>query len=130
MAFDVDKALSTYEQAKRYGIENRILNEASVSSLDSKIGYLQSVQEMFEYVNDDQRTPGIDKLPDNIEKFAFWPELSKYIMPDSPDEEIVESTSGNSPSRIWKWPSIFRIRWHGVVALSTGNTVLIQSTAF
>ena len=50
MASDVDKALSTYEQAKRYGIENKLLNEASVSSLDSKIGYLQSVQEMFEYV--------------------------------------------------------------------------------
>ncbi|MBQ7964267.1 MAG: DUF4301 family protein [Alistipes sp.] len=48
-------------------------------------------KELFEYVNDDKRTPGIDKLLDNIEKFAFWPELSKYIMPDSPDEEIVES---------------------------------------
>ena len=47
-------------------------------------------KELFEYVNDDKRTPGIDKLLDNIEKFAFWPELSKYIMPDSPDEEIVE----------------------------------------
>ena len=48
-------------------------------------------KELFEYVNDDKRTPGIDKLLDNIEKFAFWPELSEYIMPDSPDEEIVES---------------------------------------
>ena len=48
-------------------------------------------KELFEYVNDDKRTPGIDKLLDNIEKFAFWPELSKYILPDSPDEEIVES---------------------------------------
>ena len=48
-------------------------------------------KELFEYVNDDKRTPGIDKLLDNIEKFAFWPELSQYIMPDSPDEEIVES---------------------------------------
>ena len=48
-------------------------------------------KELFEYVNDDKRTPGIDKLLDNIERFAFWPELSTYIMPDSPDEEIVES---------------------------------------
>ena len=48
-------------------------------------------KELFEYVNDDKRTPGIDRLLDNIEKFAFWPELSEYIMPDSPDEEIVES---------------------------------------
>ena len=48
-------------------------------------------KELFEYVNDDKRTPGIDKLLDNIERFAFWPELSEYIMPDSPDEEIVDS---------------------------------------
>ncbi|MBR5138564.1 MAG: DUF4301 family protein [Alistipes sp.] len=48
-------------------------------------------KELFEYVNDDKRTPGIDRLLDNIEKFAFWPELSEHIMPDSPDEEIVES---------------------------------------
>ncbi len=47
-------------------------------------------KELFEYVNDDKRTEGIDRLLDNIEKFAFWPELSKYVMPDSPDEEIVE----------------------------------------
>ncbi len=48
-------------------------------------------KELFEYVNDDKRTEGIDRLLDNIEKFAFWPELSAYVMPDSPDEEIVES---------------------------------------
>ena len=48
-------------------------------------------KELFEYVNDDKRTAGIDRLLDNIEKFAFWPELLQYIIPDSPDEEIVES---------------------------------------
>ena len=47
-------------------------------------------KELFEYVNDDKRTAGIDRLLENIEHFAFWPELSEYIMPDSPDEEIVE----------------------------------------
>ena len=47
-------------------------------------------KELFEYVNDDKRTAGIDRLLDNIEHFAFWPELSEHIMPDSPDEEIVE----------------------------------------
>ena len=47
-------------------------------------------KELFEYVNDDKYTDGIERLLDNIKKFAFWPELSKYIMPDSPDEEIVE----------------------------------------
>ena len=47
-------------------------------------------KELFEYVNDDKRTAGIDRLLENIEHFAFWPELSEHIMPDSPDEEIVE----------------------------------------
>ena len=47
-------------------------------------------KELFEYVNDDKRTAGIDRLLENIERFAFWPELSEHIMPDSPDEEIVE----------------------------------------
>ena len=47
-------------------------------------------KELFEYVNDDKRTAGIDRLLENIEHFAFWPELSEHVMPDSPDEEIVE----------------------------------------
>ncbi len=48
---DVDKALNAYEQAKRYGIENRILNNDAVASLDAKIEYLQAVQQMFEFVS-------------------------------------------------------------------------------
>ena len=48
-------------------------------------------KELFEFVNDDKYTPGIERLLDNIEKFAFWSELSQYIVPDSPEEEIVEA---------------------------------------
>ena len=33
-------------------------------------------KELFEYVNDDKRTPGIDKLITNLEKFAFFAELA------------------------------------------------------
>ena len=47
-------------------------------------------KELFEFVNDDKYTDGIERLLDNIEKFAFWDELSQYIVPDSPEEEIVE----------------------------------------
>lgn len=48
-------------------------------------------KELFEFVNEDKYTAGIERLLDNIEKFAFWEELSKYIVPDSPEEEIVEA---------------------------------------
>ena len=48
-------------------------------------------KELFEFVNDDKYTAGIERLLDNIEKFAFWDELKEYIVPDSPEEEIVEA---------------------------------------
>ena len=48
-------------------------------------------KELFEFVNEGKRGKGIDVLLDNIEKFAFWPELSEYLVPDSSDEEIVEA---------------------------------------
>lgn len=48
-------------------------------------------KELFEFVNEGKYTEGIERLLDNIEKFAFWDELSQYIVPDSPEEEIVEA---------------------------------------
>ena len=48
-------------------------------------------KELFEFVNEDKRGKGIDTLLDNIEKFAFWPELSEFITPDASEEEIVEA---------------------------------------
>ena len=48
-------------------------------------------KELFEFVNDGKRGKGIDVLLDNIQKFAFWPELERFITPDSAEEEIVEA---------------------------------------
>ena len=48
-------------------------------------------KELFEFVNEGKRGKGIDVLLDNIEKFAFWPELEQFITPDSSEEEIVEA---------------------------------------
>ena len=80
---EIAKAEARYEEASA--------NIKVVKFVPASGAATRMFKELFEYVNDDKRTPGIDKLLDNIEKFAFWPELSKYIMPDSPDEEIVES---------------------------------------
>lgn len=47
-------------------------------------------KELFAFVNEDKRGAGIDKLLDNIEKFAFWPEL-KVVLPAGADDKAVVS---------------------------------------
>ena len=48
-------------------------------------------KELFEYVNENKRTPGIDKLIVNLEKFAFFPELAKYLKPQIDDKDVVRN---------------------------------------
>ena len=48
-------------------------------------------KELFEYVNDNKRTPGIDKLITNLEKFAFFAELAKYLKPQIDDQDVVRN---------------------------------------
>ena len=48
-------------------------------------------KELFEYVNDDKRTPGIDKLIVNLEKFAFFAELAKFLKPQIDDKDVVRN---------------------------------------
>lgn len=48
-------------------------------------------KELFEYVNDDKRTVGIDKLITNLEKFAFFAELAKYLHPQIDDKDVVRN---------------------------------------
>ena len=48
-------------------------------------------KELFEYVNDDKRTPGIDKLIVNLEKFAFFAELAKFLKPQIEDKDVVRN---------------------------------------
>ena len=42
-------------------------------------------KELFAFVNEGKRTPGIDTLLSNIERFAFWPEL-KAVLPEGADD--------------------------------------------
>lgn len=46
-------------------------------------------KELFEFVNDGKRGKGIDTLLDNIEKFAFWPELKAVLPAGADDRRIV-----------------------------------------
>ena len=51
-------------------------------------------KELFEFVNEGKRGPGIDRLLDNIGKFAFWPEL-KALLPAGADDRTVVSAIVN-----------------------------------
>ena len=80
-----EEVASAVERYEKLSEELRVVKFVPASGAATRM-----FKELFEYINEDKRTAGIDKLLDNIEKFAFWPELSEYVMPDSPDEEIVE----------------------------------------
>jgi hypothetical protein len=80
-----EEVVSAVERYEKLSEELRVVKFVPASGAATRM-----FKELFEYINEDKRTAGIDKLLDNIEKFAFWPELSEYVMPDSPDEEIVE----------------------------------------
>ncbi len=51
-------------------------------------------KELFEYVNDDKRTKGIDFLLENIERFAFYPELMAKLAEGADDKAIVSAIIG------------------------------------
>ncbi|MFI3318136.1 MAG: DUF4301 family protein [Rikenellaceae bacterium] len=48
-------------------------------------------KELFEFVNDDKRGKGIDTLLNNIEKFAFYPELKALLEAGADDKAIVSA---------------------------------------
>ena len=61
--------------------EDRAKNLRTVKFVPASGAATRMFKELFEYVNDDKRTPGIDKLITNLEKFAFFPELAKFLKP-------------------------------------------------
>ena len=79
----VASAVERYEQQSAH--------EQIVKFVPASGAATRMFKELFEFVNEDKYTAGIERLLDNIEKFAFWEELSQYIVPDSPEEEIVEA---------------------------------------
>ncbi|MDE6778489.1 MAG: DUF4301 family protein [Alistipes sp.] len=78
----VDRAVATYEKA--------LAGKRVVKFVPASGAATRMFKELFEFVNDDKRGPGIDRLLDNIEKFAFWPEL-KEVLPDGADDKAVVS---------------------------------------
>ena len=48
-------------------------------------------KELFEFVNEGKRGAGIDQLIDNLDKFAFYPELQQFVAEDADDKAKVET---------------------------------------
>ena len=77
-----DQAVARYEQAK---------DALSVVKFVPASGAATRMfKELFSFVNEDKRGAGIDKLIQNIEKFAFWPEL-KALLPEGADDKQIVS---------------------------------------
>ncbi len=75
-----DAAVARYEQA---------VGERSVVKFVPASGAATRMfKELFEFVNEGKRGKGIDTLLQNIERFAFWPEL-KAVLPAGADERAV-----------------------------------------
>ena len=51
-------------------------------------------KELFEFVNDDRRGKGIDTLLQQIERFAFWPELEAVLPAGADEKSIVRAIVG------------------------------------
>ena len=48
-------------------------------------------KELFEFVNEGKRGAGIDQLLDNLDKFAFYPELQHFVGAEADDKSKVEA---------------------------------------
>ena len=80
---EADAAVARYEQAKE---ELEVVKFVPASGAATRM-----FKELFSFVNEDKRGSGIDKLIDNIEKFAFWPELKAVLKEGADDKEVVSA---------------------------------------
>ncbi len=82
----------TAEQAADYAakFDNRDASVTVAKFVPASGAATRMFKELFEFVNEDKRGKGIDTLLQNIEKFAFYPEL-KEVVSDFSDEKAVVS---------------------------------------
>ena len=82
----------TAEQAAAYAAkyEGRDASVTVAKFVPASGAATRMFKELFEFVNEDKRGKGIDTLLQNIEKFAFYPELKEAVA-DFSDEKAVVS---------------------------------------
>lgn len=80
-AVRADEAVARYERAAGLSVVKFVPASGAATRM---------FKELFEFVNDNKRGKGIDTLLENIEKFAFWPEL-KAVLPEGADDRATVS---------------------------------------
>lgn len=80
---EIEAAVARYEAAAE---ELRIEKFVPASGAATRM-----FKELFEFVNEDKRGKGIDTLLQQIEKFAFWPELKGLLKEGASEKEIVSA---------------------------------------
>ena len=82
-AAGIEQAAARYDRAKE---SLRVVKFVPASGAATRM-----FKELFEFVNEGKRGKGIDTLLENIEKFAFWPELRTIIGDDADELRTVEN---------------------------------------
>ncbi len=79
---ELSEAIANYDQALA---ELKVVKFVPASGAATRM-----FKELFEFVGSDKRTAGIDYLLENIERFAFYPEL-KALLPEGADDKAIVS---------------------------------------
>ena len=77
-AVTIDAAVARYEAA---AARTSVVKFVPASGAATRM-----FKELYAFVNEDKRGKGIDQLLENIERFAFWPEL-KAVLPAGADDK-------------------------------------------
>ena len=80
---EADAAVARYEQAKE---SLQVVKFVPASGAATRM-----FKELFSFVGEDKRTAGIDKLVNQIEQFAFWPELKAVLPAEYDDKQLVSA---------------------------------------
>ena len=80
-------------QAEHYAakFDNRDASVTVAQFVPASGAATRMFKELFEFVNEDKRGKGIDTLLQNIEKFAFYPELKAVVTDFSDDKAVVSA---------------------------------------
>ncbi len=83
----------TAEQAEAYAakFDSRDSSVTVAKFVPASGAATRMFKELFEFVNEDKRGKGIDTLLQNIEKFAFYPELKEVVSDFSEEKAVVSA---------------------------------------
>ncbi|MBE6178048.1 MAG: DUF4301 family protein [Rikenellaceae bacterium] len=80
---EAEKAIARYEASKE---QIQVVKFVPASGAATRM-----FKELFSFVGEGKRTPGIDRLVNEIEKFAFWPELKAVLPAEYDDTQLVSA---------------------------------------